>query len=226
MSSSYGRSRDKWVCPTLDTVDRGSFTPAKHFEKLAEQECERLARALFLTDPDVVKFVWLKGEEEVQFHVGYRDAHVSNNSKRRNRFLGDRMKKVADVAWDRNENGWRGRAEGRARAVLECIRDSARGRAARPGCRRPNELHQRGESQSRKVGVTDAKTRKQERLELAERERKEAKILEIAKRVTTYMAAYKCPVVQTVNGHRVTFSMDEGHLKIVEKIREAMMRTE
>lgn len=79
---------------------------------------EQLARALFETDPEVRAFVNRVGEVPPSGRGGpsfevARMMAVEATAK---------FQRAADIAWARNENGWRTRAESRARRIVLALR--------------------------------------------------------------------------------------------------------
>jgi hypothetical protein len=79
---------------------------------------EEYARALFESDPEVVKFVEFVGD------AWREDAGIF--SGRGN----PRTERALSIAWERNENGWRTRAEDRAVALIDAL--NVRRRSANP----------------------------------------------------------------------------------------------
>ncbi len=74
---------------------------------------ERMARALFETDPDAAAFIASRSESEGH-HTCVAESGVECESCAR-------RAKVAQIAWDRNEGGWAETATERAAAVLRAL---------------------------------------------------------------------------------------------------------
>jgi hypothetical protein len=70
---------------------------------------EHLALALFRTDPDVMAFCSLVGERHTVERSGGDTTFRTNETA---------FQRALNIAWDRDENGWRTRAIARAEAVI------------------------------------------------------------------------------------------------------------
>jgi len=93
-----------------------SFAAAKRHEDV---ELEMHARALFLTDPEIVEFISRKGEADFRTFI---DTSPFLNVT----FGQGPLGKAAEVAWNRNELGCRERARSRARAIMSIFRSAAK----------------------------------------------------------------------------------------------------
>lgn len=78
---------------------------------------ERLARAIFVTDPHVVAFLERVGEADYS-HSCDRCSSVMQCA-----VIDERLARARSIAWERNENDWRREAERRASLIIQAMRE-------------------------------------------------------------------------------------------------------